>query len=249
MTTSEVSAAMRPRITCHMITSLDGRLHPARWSDPGDDRIDDLVGTHYEAAAGRIGAEGWIVGRRTMAEFVDQDADPERLEAPMTRPNHLAERGGRDLCVAIDPAGRLRFDADHIEGDHAVVILSERVTDAALARLRVAGVSYLFAGPDGDRLTSALDALGEAFGVSHLLLEGGGTTNGAFLAAGLIDAFSTLICPALDGLAGEASIVEHAGPAGSRPAAGQRLLLAACEPLSGDVVWLRHDVERAESVS
>ncbi|MBB3139920.1 5-amino-6-(5-phosphoribosylamino)uracil reductase [Halomonas organivorans] len=232
-----------------MITSLDGRLHPERWSDPQDERIDALVETHYEATAGRLQAEGWIVGRRTMAEFVDGETVPERLDAPQARPHHLGERSDRHLCVVIDPAGRLRFDADHIEGDHVVVILSERVTDAALERLRAAGVSYCFAGPDGDRLGPALEMLGEAFGVTHLLLEGGGVTNGAFLAAGLIDAFSTLICPALDGLAGEPAIVEHAGSAGSRPAAGQHLYLRACQTLEGGVIWLRHDVERDASPS
>ncbi|GAA0626602.1 RibD family protein [Halomonas beimenensis] len=238
---------MRPSITCHMITSLDGRLHPQRWGGPADGRIDQLVARHYEAAASRLKADGWIVGRRTMAEFVaehSEHAEAERLEAPRSRPPHLAARAGRDLCVAIDPGGRLRFEADHVEGDHVVVILSERVAEQRLTRLREAGVTYLFAGPDGDDLAPALATLGEAFGVEHLLLEGGGVTNGAFLAAGLIDALSILICPALDGLAGEPSIFDHPGPPGSRPAAGQHLRLRACETLPGGVVWLRHDIER-----
>lgn len=234
---------MRPKITCHMITSLDGRLHPERWSDPADGRIADLVASHYETVASRLQADGWIAGRRTMAAFIDQDGPPELLEAPLRRSPHLAARAGRDIAVAIDPSARLRFDGDDIDGDHAVVVLSERVPDEALARLRDAGVSYVFAGPDGRRLAQAMEELGTGFGVEHLLLEGGGVTNGTYLAAGLIDAVSTLICPTLDGQAGIPAIFEHLGAPESQPAAGQHLRLRACETLDGGVIWLRHDVE------
>jgi riboflavin biosynthesis pyrimidine reductase len=43
-----------------------------------------------------------------------------------------------------------------------------------------------------------------------------GRINGAFLKHGLIDEFSTLIFPAVDGVAGTQSIVDYAGP-GRRP--------------------------------
>ena len=39
------------KITCHMITSLDGRLLPERWGDPADGTIDQLVEAHYETTA------------------------------------------------------------------------------------------------------------------------------------------------------------------------------------------------------
>lgn len=235
---------MRPKITCHMITSLDGRLDPFRWAEPADAEIASLIDAHYDATAERLGGRGWIVGRRTMAEYVDQEPAPKLLDAPVARPDHCFDPAGRDLAIAIDPGGRLRHSEGSIDGDHAVAVLSQRVTDDYLARLRQTGVSYVFAGPDGDRIAAALDALGAAFGVQHLVLEGGGTTNGAFLAAGLIDETSNLICPAIDGLAGVPAIYEHAGPPGSFPAAGQHLRLLACEPLDGGVIWLRHEIVR-----
>lgn len=235
---------MRPKITCHMVTSIDGRLHPSRWSDPADGRIGDLVATHYDATADRLEADGWIVGRRTMASYAEQDGEPASLAEPLARPPHAIARTGHRLAVAIDPSGRLRYGKGHIDGDRIVAVLSERVTDDHLARLRDEGVSYVFAGPDGHRLDTALETLADGFGVGHLLLEGGGVTNGAFLAAGLIDEVSTLICPAIDGLAGVPAIFEHTGPPGSRPAEGQRLRLHSCETLEGGVIWLRHQVVR-----
>jgi len=234
---------MRPKITCHMITSLDGRLHPDRWSDPVGGSIDGLIEAHYDAAAERLGADGWIVGRRTMTDMIGKDGTPD-LDGPRSRPPHIVPREGRDLAVAIDPSGRLGWAKGDIDGDHAVTVLSERVSDDALQRLRNAGVSYVFAGADGRELGAAMEAIGEAFEVRHLILEGGGTINGAFLAAGLIDEVSTLICPAIDGLSGVPAIFEHQGPPDSHPAEGQHLRLLASETLEGGVVWLRHEVVR-----
>ena len=87
--------------------------------------------------------------------------------------------------------------------------------------------------------------LASLFGARTLLLEGGGGINGAFLKQGLIDEFSTLIHPAVDGFAGSQSIVDYHGPDGDRPGAGQSLRLTHCETLEGGMVWLRHAVERA----
>lgn len=235
---------MRPKITCHMITSIDGRLHPDRWSDPVGASIDRLVEAHYDATAARLGGQGWIVGRKTMADMVRVADAPDLLDAPRSRSAHIAPRNGRDLAVAIDSSGRLAFDAGDIDGDQAVAVLSERVRDTVLAHLRDVGVSYVFAGPDGHALGAAMEAIGEAFGVRHLILEGGGTINGAFLAARLIDEVSTLIAPAIDGLAGVPAIFEHKGAPDSRPSQGQRLELLASETLDGGVVWLRHRILR-----
>ena len=158
-----------------MITSLDGRLHPARWSDPAEGSMAALVERHYDATAERLEADGWIVGRRTMAAYVARDEAPSALfDAPRTRPPHLVDRAGRSLGVVIDPSGRLHHDRCEIGGDMVVAVLSQRVPDAYLARLREVGVAYLFAGDDGSDLAGALETLRRAFGVGHLLLEGGG---------------------------------------------------------------------------
>jgi 5-amino-6-(5-phosphoribosylamino)uracil reductase len=157
----------------------------------------------------------------------------------------VADRKGRALAVAIDPSGRIHYGQDHVGGDHVVAVLGEQVSDAYLAELREDGVSYVFAGPRGDDLRRGMAQLVKAFGVRKLLLEGGGAINGAFLRNGLIDEFSTLIWPAVDGLAGVASIVDYHGEAGERPGAGQALRLLACETLEGGMVWLHHAVEDA----
>jgi len=235
---------MRPTIICHMVSSIDGRLHPSRWTPPAKGVTVD-VSAQYETVASQIDAKGFIIGRTTMAEFSAATEHEARLGAAVKRDAHQADRQGKDLAVVIDPKGKLHYSGNTASGGHITAVLSEKVSDAYLDALRAAGVSYLFAGEDGDDLHLAMDTLGEVFGVKAILLEGGGRINGAFLKAGLIDEISVLIAAGIDGLAGVSSIFDYAGDKDDKPAAGQSLRHMATETLDGGTVWLRYQVEKA----
>jgi riboflavin biosynthesis pyrimidine reductase len=236
---------MRPTIICHMGTSIDGGLHPSRFTRPAAGVSVDALRRHYEAVHDRFEAEGWIVGRKTMAEMAKGRERSVPTTAALAREPHLGHRNGRNLAVAIDPFGRIHYGQDNIGGDHVVAVVREQVSDAYLAELREDGASYIFAGPRGEDLPGAMAQLAAVFGVKRLLLEGGGRINGAFLKHRLIDEFSTLIFPAVDGLAGRETIVDYDGANGERPGAGQALRLIGCETLEGGMVWLRHRVGEA----
>jgi riboflavin biosynthesis pyrimidine reductase len=240
---------MRPFIICHMATSVDGRLHPSRFTSPAAGVSAEALRRHYEEVGDGFEAEGWIVGRKTMTEMVKGSERSIANIPALPREPHVANRNGRNLAVAIDPSGRVHYGQDNIGGDHVVAVLGEQVPDSYLAELREDGVSYIFAGPRGDDLPGAMAQLADNFGVTKLLLEGGGTINGAFLRHRLIDEFSTLIHPAVDGVAGTQSIVDYDGAEGERPGAGQALRLIGCETLEGGMVWLRHAVEDAPGSS
>lgn len=236
---------MHPRIICHMVSSIDGRLIVDRWTAPAAGlRRNDLL-AHYEEVAARFAADGWLVGRKTMERHYAEVSSVSGTGGNAAREPHIADRRGRDLAICIDPHGKLRYGCDAADGNHLVAVLGERVSDAYLAELRADGVSYLFAGPDGKDLRRAMDTLGETFGVETILLEGGGIINGAFLAAGLIDEISLLVYPGIDGLAGMPSIFEHLGRPGEHPATGRTLRHIATETLSGGMVWIRYAVEAA----
>lgn len=234
---------MRPKIICHMVTSIDGRLHPSRFTAPaaGVDRA--LLRGHYDETAKMFRAEGWIVGRTTMQEIVKGALDTSPGAATSPREMFVGDRKGRDLAIAIDPHGKVHYGRDNVLGDHAVSVLGEQVSDAYLAELRANGVSYLFAGARGDDLPKAMDDLSTTFGVKTLLLEGGARTNGMLLKQRLIDEISVLIHPAVDGLAGVPTIFEYPGTDDERPGAGQSLRHLSTETLQGGMVWLRYEVE------
>lgn len=236
---------MRPYIICHMTTSIDGRLHPSRFTDAAAGISPEVLSGHYEDVAERFGAEGWIVGRKTMEELAKGKERAIGNAPALPREPFLGARNGRKLAIAIDPKGRVHYGGDDLGGDHILTVLGEQVSDAYLAELRADGVSYIFAGPQGEDLPDALEQLADLMGVKLLLLEGGGILNGAFLRHGLIDEFSTLINPAVDGVAGSPCIIDYRGPEGERPGTGQALRLIGCETLDGGMVWLRHTVEEA----
>lgn len=85
-----------------------------------------------------------------------------------------------------------------------------------------------------------LDELRRLFGIKRLLLEGGGTINGSFLAANLIDEMSVVIAPVIDGAPAVPSLIDC--PPGAK--AVRHLKLMSCEALPGNLVWLRYKVKR-----
>lgn len=239
----ESGSPMRPKIICHMVTSIDGRLHPSRFSPPaaGVDRA--TLRRHYDEVSARFGTDGWMVGRTTMQEIAKGRPRAAAATGPIPRKTHVADRRGRNLAIAIDPHGKVHYESDHLYGDHVVAVLGEAVPDDYLAALRETGVSYLFAGPNGQDLQSALTTLGQVFEVGSILLEGGARTNGLFLKLGLLDEISILIQPAVDGLVGVQSIFEYPGRADERPAADLALRHLTTETLEGGTAWLHYAVE------
>jgi riboflavin biosynthesis pyrimidine reductase len=234
---------MRPKIICHMVTSIDGRLHPSRFTAPASGVNSAVLRRHYDSVADGFKAEGWVVGRTTMQEIAKGVARPIAAARSFPRETHLADRRDRNLAVAIDPHGKVHYGKDNALGDHVVAVLSEDVPDAYLAELREDGASYVFAGPDGRDMPKAMQTLHEIFDVKTLLLEGGAATNGMFLKQRLIDEISVLIHPAIDGVAGVQAIFEYAGASNEKPGEGQSLRHFATETLEGGMVWLRYTVE------
>ncbi|MBQ9980521.1 MAG: dihydrofolate reductase family protein [Oscillospiraceae bacterium] len=84
-------------------------------------------------------------------------------------------------------------------GAHIIEVLGENTPDERLACMRRTGVSYIFAGEDGNDIELALKKLKKYFSVEKLLLEGGSEINGAFQRLGLIDELSLVVAPVTAG--------------------------------------------------
>jgi 2,5-diamino-6-(ribosylamino)-4(3H)-pyrimidinone 5'-phosphate reductase len=226
----------RPRVICHMTTSIDGRIVVDGWPDSA------AVRREYEAVHASYAADGWICGRVTMEPFAG-GARPEdavaREHRGGPREDFVAPGDHESFAFAIDPSGRLAWESNDIDGDHVVAILSERVSAEYLAFLRERGVSYLLAGAHDVDLAVALEKIGARFGVRTLMLEGGGRINGGMLRAGLIDEVSLLVAPVADGRVGTPTVFDVDGES----AMPRRLALEAVERRPDDVLWLRYRVE------
>lgn len=228
----------RPRIICLMTGSVDGRLHLSRWTESPDGALEDWSPI-FERIHDEAGADGWIVGRATMAEMAKGEPHPPTGFTPPPRPHHFARREG-PFAVAIDRSGKLHFAEPEIGGDHLVVLLGPDVPDNHLAELVGDGVSYVVSGDAGMAFAPMLETLAAELGVSTLMLEGGGHANGSFLEQGLVDELVVIVTPTLDGSRTSPAIVE----AGEGLKGKVTLSLKSCEPMGHGAVQLRYTVAK-----
>ncbi len=229
---------MKPYVVCHMVTSLDGRILPSRWTrSPDGDRAPWTAA--YAAIHEALACDAWLVGRVTMAEISRTTAHAPSSFAAPARPTHIATRDAKAYAIALDPSGKLHFAGPDVEGDAVVVLLARGVADAHLAELAADGVSYMVAETEEVDLAAMFDTLGRELPIRRIALEGGGAVNGSFFAAGLVDELSLLVAPTLDGSANSRALVEF-GAAGL--AGRAQLSLIACERLQGGLVHLRYAV-------
>jgi riboflavin biosynthesis pyrimidine reductase len=231
---------MKPNVICHMLISLDGRIHPSRWTQsPDGDR--KVWSSTYEKVHETLAGDAWLVGRVTMAEMSKAGAHPPEGPFSVTRPHQFARRDADSYAIAFDRSGKLHFSKPDVGGDHVVVLLGPGVTDSHLAELARDGVSYVVAADEGMDARPLLEVLGRELGIVRLLVEGGGNVNGSMMAAGVVDELSILLAPAIDGAVGITGVFEVPDAAGL--AGKARLRLTSSETLEHGLVHLRYAVE------
>lgn len=231
--------AHRPRVICHMTTSIDGRIVVDGWPH----HVAAAVRREYEQVHASYEPDGWLCGRVTMEPFAGSlrpQAEVAQQHTGGTPRGDFVAPGDHDsFAFALDPNGRLAWGSNDIDGDHVVAILSEGVSDEYLASLRERGISYLLAGAGDVDLAQTLAKIGARFGVQTLMLEGGGRINGAMLRAGLIDEVSLLVAPVTDGRMGMATLFDLE----DGDTVPCRLVLEVVERRDEDLLWLRYRVE------
>jgi riboflavin biosynthesis pyrimidine reductase len=228
---------MKPYIICHMCTSIDGRILGERWKNLAAG-IDN--GKLFETTAASFGIGAWLVGTTTMKEFADGQFKLKAAKETVERVDYLANPKAKRFAIGADAKGVLRYKRDHVEGDHVVLLVSELVSNDYLAHLRTAGVSYLFCGRERVDVKTALRKIRKVLGIRKLLLEGGGTFNGAMLKAGLIDEISQVVVPVIDGGAAVAGICDIPGKTPKQAAAALRPIRH--RKLPGGVNWFNYRV-------
>jgi 2,5-diamino-6-(ribosylamino)-4(3H)-pyrimidinone 5'-phosphate reductase len=233
----------RPYIICHMCTTIDGKTLSARWGTlPGAKSSADL----FETTATQLSVGHWVVGTTTMREFAAgyKTKLPTPAE-PVPPGDFVAAPKRAKFAIGTDARGELRFDKPDVDGDPVVILTTAQAPAAYLAHLQSVGVSYLLCGPTKIDLPRAMRKLHKAFGLKKLVVQGGGTFNGAMLHAGLIDEVSQVVVPIVDG--GGPGITGFFDPPGkpAKAAAGS-LKLVRHEPLKGGVHWFRWRVRPAK---
>lgn len=177
---------------------MDGRLVGDRWSLPFDGKKkNDLYEPYFELSL-KQNTDAWMVGRKTI--HTDNPVgtfDWKGKELATDFKIFMGKCESERVCIVIDPKGKILYPESTIDGDNVVAILSECVSEEYLNHLREKGISYLFAGKDGDDMERALETLYYEFGMRKIMLSGGIIIIGTFLVAGLIDELILMVFQAL----------------------------------------------------
>jgi len=217
-----------------MAPSVDGRIVVDGWPV-----LRELT-SEYERTAAPLDADAWIIGRISMEPYAGRARIPAARGKPsVPRGDFIVRADAPSYAIAIDPAGKLQWEAGSIDEEHVVAVLTEQVTDRYLAFLRAQGVSYLFGGKKRIDLATVLRKPRSRFGIRRLLLEGGGKSNGSFLTADLIDELRLHLVPVADGGMATPLFDAVEGPGPSR-----RLRLLRVERRPGNLLWVRYRVAR-----
>ncbi|MGI4744308.1 MAG: RibD family protein [Janthinobacterium lividum] len=229
-----MSALQKPRIICHMMSSLDGRIIVQRWGKEVPGRQE------YETTAATFGAQAWMCGRVTMEKDFTKGRQPDLqpVAEPLDRTDFVADYAADSFVIAVDAQGKLGWETADIDGEHLIAVLTEQVPDEYLAYLRRLGISYVFGGTDTLDFAQVLDKLARLFPIQTILLEGGGHLNGSLLKAGLVDELSLLHYPIVDGDPASATVFEQ-GPA---PGPAVRFRLLEVQPRPHGILWQRYEV-------
>ena len=228
---------MKPYLICHMVTTIDGRIMGGRWGKmPGITSGASL----FETTAASFGIGAWIVGTTTMKEFCAKPFKLKSAGRKTVRRDHVTNPTAKRLAIGADRRGQTHWKSNKVEGDHVVLLLTQQVTDAYLAHLQAAGVSYLFCGKTDIDLPLAMDKLARSFKLKKAMVQGGGAMNGSFLKAGLIDEISHLTVPVADGGVGIQTFFDIPGKPPKVAAA--KLKVISHKMLPGGVSWMKYKV-------
>ena len=229
----------RPKIICHILQSVDGNIDGSFFSQP----VTMPALREFSRIREEYACDAVISGAVTAAEIYGCDRVEKLPETAgrFSREDWQAAKADK-YALIIDGQGTLAWQSGAVQrrgsSMHVIVILQENVSNAYVAHLRQAGVSYVFAGKESLDLPLAMGKLKEQFGIEKMLLSGGGIVDWAFLQAGLIDEISLVIPPVIDGGTGLASAFDDSVFAANH--SSKALSLIDVQRLDGDCIWLRY---------
>lgn len=233
-------------VVCHMLTSLDGKIDGEFFGVPETAPAVKAYGD----LRGFYDCQATLYGTTTMeGGFADGHAPlmtsvPDHVDRPV-REDYINKDGAAagNYIISVDPKGSLGWSSNVVSKKgrppaHVIEVLTEQASLAYEVYLREKGVSYIIAGRNRIDCSHLVNKLEKDFGITRLMVAGGGIANQSFLQEGLIDELSLVIAPVADGSRTAASIFERADflPA-SKPFP---FTLAEANVLEGDCMWLRY---------
>ena len=111
---------MRPRVICHMLSSVDGKIDGAS--------LRAVTGEgEYEATGAKLNGDAWVCGRTTMQQhFAEDEPFVSTSNAPAGPQPTFVARRAKSYAISVDTHGKLRWESGDLHGDHLICVVSER---------------------------------------------------------------------------------------------------------------------------
>jgi 2,5-diamino-6-(ribosylamino)-4(3H)-pyrimidinone 5'-phosphate reductase len=220
-----------PRVILYNAVSVDGRFD---WFTPDIGQFYGLVSTWKEDVT--------LVGSNTIlsAPAPDVPEDEAAFEPPKRN-----SRDKRPMLVIVDSRGRVRHWHALRQAGYwrDVAALVSRTTPKKYRDyLEKRHIDCIVAGHDRVRPMVAMEKLRERYGAKTVRIDSGGTLNGVFLRAGLVDEVSLLVHPSLVGGTTPKSIFRAEDLTSSKGVID--LKLTHVKKMKNGLVWLRYQVAR-----
>lgn len=231
----------RPYVTCHILSSLNGRI-----SGPfmGMAAAAPALAA-YGAIRSELEADAWLYGAATMMEFTGKrwpELSAQKQGGGKEPEDYVAEHSEDFYFVSLDGAGEVGWDGGSMyrggKKAHGIEILTAAAPDDYRAYLRKQGVSYIQAGDREVDCGIALEKLGRLFGIRKLLVCGGGMADWTFLQQGAMDALSLVLAPAADGTPGPSVFDSFGDRRGEHGTAAAQFRLNQVKTLEGGALWM-----------
>lgn len=199
----------RAYVTCHMSMSLDGRIDGNFHDAPCSEK----AGRYYYDIIFELGTS--MAGGRTTTQMYSPQPDidySKYSDANVAYDDNIIRNPNGNYCFIYDRKGKCNWDSPTTAMNgvtmQVVEVLTKQVRKEYLAHLKAIGVAYIFAGDTELSVETSLVKMKELLGVSHLVLTGGAEINGGFLNEGMIDEFSIVLQPYVEGNSSLKSLVD-----------------------------------------
>ena len=155
------------------MSSVDGRLIDIRWTAPYKAEHGELLKV-YSTIGKELDTDAWMFGKNTLRDlFPYKFGIKGHGISPDTPTLFVGERRSARMFIVSDPEGDLYLTSSTVRGDNILVIVGRNVTEEYLAHLRELRISYVIVS-DATRLREGLEAVGHAFGIRSISVQGGG---------------------------------------------------------------------------
>ena len=190
----------RPKISCNMLISLDGKIIH---NDLNTKEI-EFARDWYE----EINCEAFssfMCDKQKMEENFTKSYYPNLKDFKNTNiefEDFITYEHGKNFAIAIDPYGELGWKEFEIDdnrlsynGKPIIEVLTKKAPKEYLAYLRSINLNYIICGDEELDLKLALKKLYHTYGVKKIILEGNSVITSLFMNMNLIDNIELTIIP------------------------------------------------------